>query len=70
MSQQISQPKRTVNWTETMRDFSPNDTRTYEANHKDTFTIRCIAWRLKSEKGMEFTISKIDDRYTRITRVR
>ena len=58
------EPKKTISWAETLRSLEPGISYRVPANYKETTSIRSIASRLKSEKGLVFSVRKEGDDFT------
>ena len=61
-------PKTTVTWTGTLESIKPGDYTLIAADYRETQALRVAASRLKKTKDIHFSIRKVDDTITHITR--
>lgn len=61
-------PKTTVTWTGTLESIQPGDYTLIAADYRETQALRVAASRLKKHKGIHFSVRKVDDNTTQITR--
>lgn len=61
-------PKTTVTWTGTLESIKPGDHTLITADYRETQALRVAASRLKKMKDIHFSIRKVDDTITQITR--
>ncbi len=67
MENEILQPKKIIAWADTLRSMTPGKKYLLEANYRDTNSIRSKASQLRAE-GMAFTVYKVNDHITAVTR--
>lgn len=61
-------PKTTVTWTGTLEAISPGDFSLITADYRETQALRVAASRLKKTKNIHFSVRKVDEQTTQITR--
>lgn len=63
-------PKTTVTWTGTLEAISPGDFSLITADYRETQALRVAASRLKKTKNIHFSVRKVDEQTTQITRIK